>query len=104
MQMTLGQRVVVCGAGGFIGGHLVAALRNRGYEHIRAVDMKPVSGWYQTFADVENLVFDLRRPEACHAALEGAAAVFNLAADMGGIGCIESNKHAGRLSALANTH
>jgi GDP-D-mannose 3',5'-epimerase len=51
--------IVVTGAGGFIGGSLVAALRARGHEKIRAVDIKPLEDWYQKFADVENLTLDL---------------------------------------------
>ena len=55
-------RIVVCGAGGFIGGHLIADLRRQGYTNLRAVDIKPLSQWYQRFPDVENLVID-RHPD-----------------------------------------
>ena len=51
--------VVVCGAGGFIGGHLIADLRRQGFTRLRAVDCKPQTHWYQRFPDVENLVLDL---------------------------------------------
>jgi len=50
---------VVCGGGGFIGGHLVADLRRQGIGPIRSVDVKPFEGWYQKFDGVENLVLDL---------------------------------------------
>lgn len=98
------QTVVVTGAGGFIGGHLVADLRKQGYSQIRAVDVKPPQEWYQCFPDVENLQLDLREQAACCRALEGAGEVYNLAADMGGMGFIENNKALCMLSVLINTH
>jgi GDP-D-mannose 3', 5'-epimerase len=96
--------VVVTGAGGFIGGHLVAELRRQGYRRVRAVDVKPQDAWWQRFADVENLTLDLREKEACQRACEGAVEVYQLAADMGGMGFIENNKAACMLSVLINTH
>ncbi|MEN3368656.1 MAG: GDP-L-fucose synthase [Verrucomicrobiota bacterium] len=97
--------IVVGGAGGFIGGHLVADLRKAGAEAIRAVDIKPASEWYQRFDDVENLTLDLQDRAACESALEGGAReVYNLAADMGGMGFIEHNKALCMLSVLINTH
>ena len=87
-----GQRVVVCGAGGFIGGHLVKILKSRGASAIRAVDIKPFGEWYQTTADVENLSLDLQDKNNCCRAAEGVDAVFQLAADMGGMGFIENNR------------
>jgi len=95
--------VLVCGGGGFIGGHLVARLREEGRQ-IRSVDLKPVDQWYQAFDDVENVVANLKHREACQAACEGVADVYNLAADMGGMGFIESNKANCMLSVLINTH
>lgn len=96
--------VVVCGGGGFIGGHLVADLKRQGYTRIRAVDRKPQTGWYQRFPDVENLVLDLDLKANCYAAVQGAHTVYNLAADMGGMGFIENNKALCMLSVLINTH
>ncbi|WP_420645357.1 NAD-dependent epimerase/dehydratase family protein [Candidatus Leptofilum sp.] len=96
--------IVVCGAGGFIGGHLVAKLRQQGFVNLRAVDIKPESEWFQQFPDVENQVRDLSIREAAYQALEGADYVFNLAADMGGMGFIELNKALCMLSVLINTH
>jgi len=96
--------IVVCGAGGFIGGHLVAELRRHGHGRIRAVDLKPIARWYQRFEDVENGVLDLRELGACREALRGAHWVYNLASDMGGMGFIEANKAACMLSVLINTH
>jgi nucleoside-diphosphate-sugar epimerase len=96
--------VVVCGGGGFIGGHLVAELRRQGHTRIRSVDVKPQTQWYQRFEDVENLVLDLQDRANCHRALQGATLVYNLAADMGGMGFIETNKALCMLSVLINTH
>jgi GDP-D-mannose 3', 5'-epimerase len=94
---------LVAGAGGFIGGNLVASLRQRGYK-IRAVDVKPLDEWYQSFDDVENLILDLNEKEDCEIAVKGSADVFNLAANMGGMGFIEKNKALCMLSVLINTH
>jgi nucleoside-diphosphate-sugar epimerase len=96
--------VVVCGAGGFIGGHLTADLRRQGYQRIRAVDIKPLDEWYQCFPDVESLQLDLQGREACRTAVRNAAVVLNLAADMGGMGFIENNRALCMLSVLINTH
>lgn len=102
--MTMGNDVfVVAGAGGFIGGHLVAELRHQG-RRVRAIDVKPVAEWYQVFPDVENVVADLQRREAAEQACRGADRVYQLAADMGGMGFIEHNKGLCMLSVLTNTH
>ncbi|HEY3251753.1 MAG TPA: NAD-dependent epimerase/dehydratase family protein [Ignavibacteria bacterium] len=98
------KKVVVCGAGGFIGGHLVRHLRNEGYTDIRAVDIKPFNEWYQIFNDVENLQYDLRLLSSCEISLKNSKIVYNLAADMGGIGFIENNKALCMMSVLINTH
>ncbi len=94
---------VVAGGGGFIGGHLVAALRAAGHP-VRAVDVKPLGEWSQTVPGVENVVADLRLRPACDAACRDAGQVYQLAADMGGIGFIEHNKALCMLSVLINTH
>ena len=102
--MYCNARIVVCGAGGFIGGHLIADLRQQGCPNLCAVDIKPQAEWYQRFDDVENLVLDLRDKANCYLALQGAVRVFNLAADMGGMGFIENNRALCMLSVLINTH
>ena len=96
--------IVVAGAGGFIGGHLVAAFRKKGYSWIRAVDVKPLDEWYQRFDDVENLQLDLNLRENCEITAQGADEIYNLAANMGGMGFIEANKALCMLSVLINTH
>jgi nucleoside-diphosphate-sugar epimerase len=96
--------VLVAGAGGFIGGHLVRRLIDDGHKRIRAVDIKPYEEWYQRFSEVDNHCADLRGAEACAAAARGARYVYNLACDMGGMGFIEHHKAACMLSVLINTH
>ena len=81
-------KAVVCGAGGFIGGHLVQHLLANGVDVVRAVDIKPLDEWYQTFRDVENLSLDLNLRENCETAARGAYEIYNLAANMGGMGFI----------------
>jgi nucleoside-diphosphate-sugar epimerase len=98
------QKVVVCGAGGFIGGHLVKDLLAQGANVVRAVDVKPLDEWYQTSDGVENLSLDLRDRANCQTAADGTEIVFQLAADMGGMGFIENNKALCMLSVLTNTH
>ncbi len=95
--------VVVAGAGGFIGGHLVRAIREQG-RTVRAIDIKPLSDWHQVIEGVENVTLDLSEKGACVAALDDANSVFNLASDMGGMGFIERNKALCMLSVLVNTH
>jgi GDP-D-mannose 3',5'-epimerase len=96
--------VVVTGAGGFIGGHLVGELRRLGYAHLRAVDIKPLADWYQLFPDVDSRQLDLRERAACAQAADGAREIYNLACDMGGMGFIETHRAACMISVLINTH
>ncbi len=95
--------ILVAGGGGFIGGHLVASLRNEGHQ-IRCVDVKPTEQWYQVFGDTENVVANLKDRQVCQAACAGVDDVYNLAADMGGMGFISNNKALCMLSVLINTH
>jgi GDP-D-mannose 3', 5'-epimerase len=96
--------VMVAGAGGFIAGALVADLRRQGYTRIRAVDIKPFDQWFQHFPDVENLELDLKNLQNCETATRGAHQIFQLAADMGGLGFITTHKAVCMLSVLTNTH
>jgi nucleoside-diphosphate-sugar epimerase len=97
------KKIIVAGAGGFIGGHLVKEFIKNG-NTVRAVDIKPLNKWYQHSAEADNLVLDLRLRENCYKAVNGYNEVFNLAADMGGMGFIENNKAACMISVLINTH
>jgi nucleoside-diphosphate-sugar epimerase len=96
--------IVITGAGGFIGGYLTADFINQGFKKIRAIDIKPLDQWYQRFPEVENIQADLQSPESCETACKNGHYVFNLAADMGGMGFIEHNKAACMLSVLINTN
>jgi GDP-D-mannose 3',5'-epimerase len=98
------KKIVLCGAGGFIGGHMVSELRAKGHTNLRAIDIKPLSEWYQVFDDVENLQLDLSVKENCTRAADGAHTIYNHAADMGGMGFIENNRALCMLSVLINTH
>ena len=95
--------VLVAGGGGFIGGHLVQALTEQGHR-VRAVDAKPMDDWHQMSSSSENLQLDLSEIGACRRATKGVSTVYNLAADMGGMGFIENNKALCMLSVLINTH
>jgi len=96
--------IVIGGGGGFIGGHLIKYFKKQGATRIRCVDVKPMNNWYQVFDDVENFVANLEEKEACYDACAGATEVYNLAADMGGMGFIENNKALCMMSVLINTH
>jgi nucleoside-diphosphate-sugar epimerase len=98
-----GKLAVVGGGGGFIGGHLVAKLLSEGFK-VRCVDIKPTEEWYQVHAGAENVVGDLKDKDCCAAACKGADEVYQLAADMGGMGFIENNKALCMLSVLTTTH
>jgi len=100
--------IVVTGAGGFIGGHLVNFFRRLGVKRIKAADIKPLDEWYQVHRDVENhagpMKGDCRDFKVCRTLCAGADEVYQLAADMGGMGFIENNKALCMLSVLTNTH
>ena len=102
--MDISESILVAGGGGFIGGHLVGRLIAGGLEKVRAVDIKPLDRWYQSFDAAENLVLNLQEAAACDKAVSGMDVVYNLAADMGGMGFIENNKALCMLSSLINTH
>jgi len=96
--------IVITGAGGFIGGSLVRYFHNQGFTNIRAVDKKPLPDWYQRTAGVECLCLDLSEKENAIRAAEDAVEVYNLAADMGGMGFIERFRVECLRSVLINTH
>src|SRR5271155_2391579 len=95
--------VLVAGGGGFIGGHLARTLSERGVQ-VRSVDIKPLDEWYQIPEGVEARQLDLSARADCREAVRGIDTVYNLAADMGGMGFIETHKAECMLSVLINTH
>ena len=99
-----GQKLaLIAGGGGFIGGHLARTLSERGVQ-VRSVDIKPFDDWYQIPEGVEAHQLDLSELENCREAMRGIDTVYNLAADMGGMGFIETHKAECMLSVLINTH
>lgn len=96
--------IVICGAGGFIAGALTRYFSEQGFTRLRAVDKKPLPEWYQRVPGVENLSLDLSDEANCKRAVEGAVEVYNLAADMGGMGFIERFRVECLRSVLINTH
>jgi GDP-D-mannose 3', 5'-epimerase len=96
--------IVITGGGGFIGGNLALYFKKKGFNRIRAVDKKPVYEWYLKVPGVENICLDVSDADNCHRVCEGAVEVYNLAADMGGMGFIERFRVECLRSVLINTH
>jgi len=96
--------IVIGGAGGFIAGALTRYFKAQGFTRVRAIDKKPVYEWYQVVPGVESLCMDLSKEANCIRACEGAREVYNLAADMGGMGFIERFRVECLRSILINTH
>ena len=95
--------ILVAGGGGFIGGHLVKEFLEQGHD-VRCVDIKPHDQWYQVHDAADNVIADLQEKDACYAACDGMQEIYQLAADMGGMGFIENNKALCMLSVLINVH
>ncbi len=102
--MNKNDLILVGGAGGFIGGSLVRHFHDKGFTRIRAVDKKPLSLWYQRTPGVESWCMDLSDEANCKTAVKDAVEVYNLAADMGGMGFIERFRIECLRSILVNTH
>jgi GDP-D-mannose 3',5'-epimerase len=102
--MNKDELIVIAGAGGFIAGALTRYFHNKGFTRIRAIDKKPLPDWYQRIEGVECLSMDLSEKENCIRACEDAKEVYNLAADMGGMGFIERFRVMCLRSVLINTH
>ena len=103
-ELSNSDLIVITGAGGFIGGNLVKYFLSKGFTRIRAVDKKPFDQWYVRFPEVENLHLDCSNEEACKRVCDTAVEVYNLAADMGGMGFIERFRVECLRSILINTH
>jgi len=97
------KRVLIAGASGLIGGHLVKSLLDDGCR-VRAVGRRPFDQWFQPHPAAENLQLDLTEKVNCYKAAEGVDEIYNLAADIGGVNFIEKNKALCMLSVLINTH
>ena len=95
--------ILVTGAGGFIGGHIVKRLLDEGH-NVRAVDIKNINDWFQVFDKAENVCKDLTIKENCFTSCKDIDEVINMACNMGGMGFIENNKALCMLSVLVNTH
>jgi GDP-D-mannose 3', 5'-epimerase len=96
--------IVLTGAGGFIAGNLALYFKNKGFTNIRAVDKKPLYEWYIHVPGVQNLCLDVSKEDNCKRVCEGAVEVYNLAADMGGMGFIERFRVECLRSILINTN
>ena len=96
-------KFLICGAGGFIGGHITSRLINQGHQ-VTCVDIKPLDLWFQVNDRSKNISLDLKVLENCEKVVEGQDYVINMACNMGGIGFIEWNKAKCMISVLINTH
>jgi GDP-D-mannose 3',5'-epimerase len=96
-------KYLICGAGGFIGGHLVKSLMDEGHELVCA-DIKPLENWFQIFEDNQNFSLDLKSYDNCLKVTKNVDYIYNMACNMGGMGFIENNKAECMLSVLINTN
>ena len=102
--MIKDKKILIVGAGGFIGGHLVDRLLKDG-NTIIASDIKPKEYWFQDFDEVENYYsLDMKDISNCRKVTSGIDYVFNMACNMGGMGFIENNKAECMQSVLINTN
>jgi GDP-D-mannose 3', 5'-epimerase len=104
VKLSRNDLIVITGAGGFIAGNLVKSFKRKGFTRIRAVDKKPLYEWYLRTPGVESLCLDVSEEANCRRVCEGAVEVYNLAADMGGMGFIERFRVECLRSILINTH
>ena len=97
-------KILVCGAGGFIGSHFVSRLLTNNNLEIVCADIKPIDDWFQAFSECKNFSFDLKSYDNCLKATDGVDYIYNFACNMGGMGFIENNKAECMLSVLINTN
>ena len=98
------KKILICGAGGFIGGHLAKHFFDQKKFKLVCVDIKPIESWFQIFDENENYSFDLKDYNSCLKVTKGVDYIFNMACNMGGMGFIENNKAECMLSVLINTN
>ena len=98
------KKILICGAGGFIGGHLASKFSKDKDIELICADIKPIEYWFQNFSSAKNYSFDLKEFENCIKATEGVDYVYNMACNMGGMGFIENNKAECMQSVLINTN
>ena len=98
------KKVLICGAGGFIGGHLTKYFLEQNDYQIVCADIKPLESWFQLFEQNKNYSLDLKNYDSCLKVSEGVDYIFNMACNMGGMGFIENNKAECMLSVLINTN
>src|SRR6266702_3927146 len=103
-QLQKDDLIVITGAGGFIGGNLARYFTKKGFTRIRAVDKKPLYEWYLKTPGVESICLAVSNEQACKRVCDGDTEVYNLAADMGGMGFIERFRVECLRSILINTH
>ena len=96
-------KYLICGAGGFIGGHLVKNLMEEGHEVVCA-DIKPLEYWFQIYEVNKNFSLDLKSYDNCLKVTKDVDYIYNMACNMGGMGFIENNKAECMLSVLINTN
>jgi nucleoside-diphosphate-sugar epimerase len=96
-------KILVAGAGGFIGGHLVKSLLDDNHK-VTCADIKPIQNWFQIFNECKNYSFDLKEYQNCLEVTDGVDFIYNMACNMGGMGFIENNKAECMLSVLINTN
>ena len=98
------KKILICGAGGFIGGHLVNYYLQNSDNELVCADIKPEANWFQIFDKNKNFSLDLKNFESCMEVTKDVDYVFNLACNMGGMGFIENNKAECMLSVLTTTN
>ena len=98
------KKILICGAGGFIGGHLALKFIKENEFDIVCADIKPKEYWFQIFDEAQNFSLDLKEYENTLKVTKDIDYIFNFACNMGGMGFIENNKAECMLSVLVNTN